>query len=85
MGDQNFMAYLRGRRQGFNPFSAGNKIYESTGNSPNGGGPTNDPLAYIDRDTEALVRRNAMLRRLKANAKGNYMSSDSLTPQQRNW
>ena len=84
MGDENFTAYLKGRRQSFNPFSAGTKIYEGVLNSPNSG-PTDDPLAYKERDQEALIKRNALLRRLKANSKGKFMSSDSLTPSQRNW
>jgi hypothetical protein len=60
----------------FTPYSAGFKIY--------GGGrlfPTMGPVdktGYRERDRLAKARRNAVLRRLKANQSGNFMSSNWL-------
>lgn len=79
MANQDFASYLQGDNQGsFNNYTAGNKVY--------GGGrsnPTNGPVdktGYAERDRLALVKRNAMLRRMKARQSGRYMSSDNLTP-----
>jgi hypothetical protein len=79
MADQNFMRYLQGAGQGFNPYGAGAKQYGTRG-APNVG-PTNKPEAYNERDMRAKARKNAMLRRLKAQQRGKFMSSDYLTPQ----
>lgn len=79
--DQNFLRYLQGAYQGFNPFGAGNKIYGSGRSAPNIG-PTGRPDSYRERDNVGRQKRNAMLRRLKARQRGKYMSSDSLTPRE---
>jgi hypothetical protein len=79
MADPNFMQYVQGRGQSFNPFGTGNKVYGSGRSMPNLG-PTSSPEGYAERDKKAKARRNAMLRRLKATQRGRYMSSDYLTP-----
>lgn len=76
-------AYLLGRKQSFNPYSAGKKLYSSGIDAPNIG-PV-DKLGYIERDSVAKSRRNALLKRLKAAQSGNLISSEYLTPQQGNW
>lgn len=60
---------------GFNPFSAGAKRYGGL-SSPTMG-PV-DPLGYKERDLRTQARRNAILRRLKAQQSSNYMSSNNL-------
>lgn len=57
----------------FNAYAAGNKIYGGTRSFPTMG-PV-DPLGYRERDLAAQARRNAMLRRLKAQSAGKFMSS----------
>lgn len=68
----------------FNPYAAGKKQYSSIFGAPNVG-PVSDKSGYIDRDLAAKSKRNALLRRLRAGIKGNFMSSEFLTPTQRNW
>lgn len=77
--DPNFMKYLQGAGQGFNPFGAGNKVYGGGRSAPNIG-PVTNREGYEDRDREARLRRNALLRRMKAGQRGRYMSSDWLSP-----
>lgn len=78
--DPNFLKYLNaGRRQTFNPYGAGQKVYGSGRSAPNIG-PTNSPQGYRERDKAGAARRNAMLRRLKSSQRGRYMSSDYLRP-----
>lgn len=60
---------------GFNPFTAGAKQYGPRG-APNIG-PV-DPLGYRERDLRTAARRNAILRRMKAQQSSNYMSADNL-------
>lgn len=79
MADQNFMKYLEGYGQSFNPYGAGPKTYGSGRSSPNLG-KTSRPEGYEERDRKAKAMRNAMLRRLQAGQRGRYMSSDYLTP-----
>jgi len=61
---------------GMNRYAVGNKVY--------GGGrpmPTVGPVdkaGYKVRDRMTKTRRNALLRRLKAQQSGRYMSSDYL-------
>lgn len=81
--DQNFLAYLQGRGQSFNPYGAGQKRYP--GGAPNTG-PTSTPEAYDERDRMARLKRNALLRRIQRGMAGNYMNKDWLTPSQgQNW
>lgn len=78
MADQNWLSYLRGRGQSFNPYGAGAKQYGVAG-VPNLG-PTSSPEGYDERDLMIKARRNAMLRRMKAKQGGRFMSSEYLTP-----
>lgn len=82
MPDQNFMKYLQGARQGFNPYGAGAKVYGSGRSFPTMGKVT-DQEGYEERDRQANVRRqqmrrNALLRRVQAGQQGRYMSPDWL-------
>lgn len=63
-------------RKTMNPYAAGNKVYNGTRSNPTMG-PV-DPLGYKERDAKTKLRRNALLRRLKAQQYGNYSSPDSL-------
>jgi len=74
--DQNYLAYLQGAGQNFNPYSAGNKQYP--GGSPNGG--VVDPSGYYERDRQLKARNNAILQRLKAQIGGRFMSQQWLNP-----
>lgn len=60
--------------QGFNPYAAGNKVYGAGRPMPTVG-PV-DKAGYRTRDRLAAARRNAMLRRMKAQLAGNQMSAD---------
>lgn len=59
---------------GFNKYSAGSK---GLGVTPNLG-PVRDHSGYQQRDRNAAVARNALLRRLQARGAGRYMSPESL-------
>lgn len=63
------------RAYDFNSYAAGNKVYGFGRSNPTNG-PV-DQLGYKERDAQRL-RRNALLRRMKAQQSGNYMSSDWL-------
>ncbi len=60
----------------FNEFAAGAKVY--------GGGRLNptmgpvDKTGYAERDRKRMVRRNALLAKLKANRQGAFANSNSL-------
>ncbi len=69
-------AYIARSQSGFNPYAAGNKVYGGGRPQPNVG-PV-DPSGYAERDLTATARRNAILRRLKASASGDYASADAL-------
>lgn len=58
------------------PYLVGNKVYGGGRSFPTMG-PV-DKLGYMERDAKATARRGALLRQMKANTKGNYMSADSL-------
>lgn len=60
----------------FNPYAAGNKMYGFGRSNPTSG-PV-DKLGYRERDAETRLRRNALLRRMKAMSQGNYMSAPYL-------
>lgn len=59
----------------FNRYAAGQKYYGGGRSAPNIG-PV-DPMGYAERDREAKVRRNAVLRRLQKMLGGNYMHPDA--------
>lgn len=81
MQDDNFLRFLQGAYQGFNPYGAGGKTYGGGRSAPNIG-PTSKPESYNERDRIGRQKRNAMLRRLKARKNGRLMSSDNLTPRE---
>jgi hypothetical protein len=62
---------------GFNPFAAGKKRYGGGRDAPNIG-MTLDPLGYAERDASVKARNNAILRRMKANQQGRFISPDWL-------
>lgn len=69
---------------GFNAYSAGSKVYNGGSSAPTMG-PV-DPAGYKERDLKYRTRKrnNAILRRLQARQKKNYMSSANLSaPQNR--
>jgi hypothetical protein len=59
----------------FNPYSAGKKYYGGGRSAPNIG-PV-DPMGYAERDRQAQVRRNAVLKRLQKMITGNYNHPDA--------
>lgn len=64
---------------GFNKYAAGRKQYGGGRSMPTVG-PV-DKKGYKIRDRQTQTRRNALLRRMKASDKKNYMSSDWLRGQ----
>lgn len=83
MADPQFMQYLQGSVQSFNPYGAGKKVYGSGRSAPNIG-PTASPEGYATRDAQAKTRRKAMLQRLQAMQGGRYMSSAYMSPRRTN-
>ena len=65
-----------GRAYDFQAYAAGNKIYGAGRSNPTSG-PV-DKLGYKERDAATRLKRNAMLRRMKAGNSGNFMSPDYL-------
>jgi hypothetical protein len=65
-----------GRPYDFQAYAAGNKVYGMGRSNPTSG-PV-DKLGYKERDAATRLKRNAMLRRMKAGNSGNFMSPDYL-------
>lgn len=63
-------------RETFNPYAAGAKRYGPSGRSAPNMGPVGNMSGYRQRDQRA--RRNALLRKLKAQQRGAYASADAL-------
>lgn len=63
----------------FNKYAAGRKVYGAGRDAPNVG-PVGaaGAVGYKERDLQMKARKNAMLRKLKAQQSGRYMSSDWL-------
>jgi hypothetical protein len=59
---------------GFNPFSAGRKMYGSGRDFPTSGKV--DKLGYAERDAQTRARRGAILRRMQSGLQGKYASAD---------
>lgn len=77
--DQNFMKYLSGAGQSFNPYGAGNKVYGGGRSAPNVGPVSGEGrMGYITRDKVGKMRRNALLQRMKASQRGDYMDPNYL-------
>jgi hypothetical protein len=70
------MAYTPLSAYSFNPYAVGNKIYGGGRSFPTSG-PV-DPTGYKERDLQTKARRNAILRRLRAQGRGSFMSADYL-------
>lgn len=68
---------IGGLGSGFNSYAAGAKVYGGGRSSPHIGTMLN-PAGYRERDLKSKSRRNAILRRMKAQQSGKYMSSDNL-------
>lgn len=66
-----------GKPRSYNSYTAGNKVYGLGGRNAPTVGPV-DKTGYKKRDAEVRLRRNALLRRMKAGAQKRYMSSDWL-------
>ena len=74
--DPNFLAYIQGRQSpGQSQYGVGKKRYGLAGTGVPNSGPTRVQEAYDERDNLAKQRRNALLRRMQAGQRGNYMSS----------
>jgi hypothetical protein len=69
------MAYM-GKANSYNSYAAGNKIYGSGRSNPTMG-PV-DPTGYLERDAAVKLKRNALLRRMKAGKDKRFMSPDWL-------
>lgn len=83
MADQNFMNYLSGAGQNFNPYAAGNKTYGGGRSAPNVGPVSGQGLlGYKERDMRGRLRRNALLKRMQAGQNGRYASPEWLRGQQ---
>lgn len=70
------MAYTPQIAYDFNPYSVGNKIYGGGRSFPTSGHV--DPTGYKERDLQTKSRRAALLRRMRAQQSGDYMSADYL-------
>lgn len=70
------MLPFRGKPYDYNSYAAGNKVYGAGRSNPTMG-PV-DKLGYRERDLATRAKRNAILRRLKKNQTGKFMSSDWL-------
>lgn len=68
------MAYIASHQKEFLPYLVGDKVYGGGRSFPNLG--PSDPLGYRERDLKARARRAAMLRRLKAQQRREFMSAD---------
>ncbi len=70
------MAYTPRVAYEFNPYAVGNKIYGGGRSFPTSGAV--DPTGYRERDLQTKARRDALLRRMRAQNSGKYMSADYL-------
>lgn len=68
---------FQGKDYTFNAYAAGNKVYNGFRSSPHFGGGL-DRMGYKERDRATKAKRNALLRRMKKNNAGKFMSSDWL-------
>lgn len=65
-----------GKSYDYQSYAAGNKVYGAGRSNPTSG-PV-DKLGYRERDAATRLKRNAMLRRMKAGQAGNLNSPDYL-------
>lgn len=71
------MAAYKGKSYDYQSYAAGNKIYGFGRSSPHVGGGL-DKLGYKERDAANRLKRNAMLRRMKAHKNKTFMNQDWL-------
>lgn len=71
------MPAYQGRPYSIEQYGVGKKTYGGGRSSPHIGGGL-DKQGYRERDARTRLRRNALLRRMKASNTGNFMSSDWL-------
>ena len=64
--------------KGFNPYSAGRKVYGGGRSMPNIG-PVQNRKGYSERDNKAAARKKALLRRLGGQMSGSPMNPKILT------
>jgi hypothetical protein len=69
------MAYSRQGDINAAPYLVGDRVYGGGRPFPNIG--PSDPMGYRERDLRHKARRDAVLRRMKANNSKNYMSADA--------
>ncbi len=69
-------AYTSRSTSSYNPYAAGQKIYGGGRSFPTSG--MVDKQGYKERDAVAKARRDAILRRMKANGTGKFASADSM-------
>lgn len=69
-------AYTPRSSSSFNPYAVGNKIYGGGRSFPTSG-PV-DKAGYRERDAVSKARKDAILRRMKANDSGKFASADSM-------
>lgn len=83
MADENFLRYLQGAGQTFNPYGAGNKVYGGGRSAPNVGPVSGTGQSgYQERDARGRLRRQQLLKRMQAGQRGRYMSPEWLRGQQ---
>lgn len=70
------MAYFSREQASIAPYSVGNRVYGGGMPMPTMG-PV-DPSGYRQRDLQASARRDAILRRMKAQQSGKFASPDVL-------
>lgn len=60
----------------YTPYAAGAKVYGAGRNMPTSGPVDNQ--GYVERDTQAAVRRQAFLNQMQKQQQGNYAAANSL-------
>lgn len=70
------MAYFSREQANIIPYSVGNRVYGGGSPQPTLG-PV-DPSGYRERDLQTAARRDAILRRMKAQQSGKFASADAL-------
>lgn len=82
MADENFLRYLQGAGQNFNPYGAGNRVYGGGRYAPNVGPVSGQgQTGYQERDARGRLRRQQLLKRMKAGQQGRYMTPEWLRGQ----
>lgn len=69
-------AYTPRSTSSYNPYAVGNKVYGGGRSFPTAG--MVDKQGYNERDAVSKARKDAILRRMKANDRGKFASADSM-------